>query len=173
MAKRVKKTVLTNISESQMNEALTAYAKADASIVKINADLDVMFTKLRDEKADELAKLEAEKSEAFDLVQAYALENKETQFSKKKSVELTHGTIGFRMGTPKIKTLKGFTQKAVAKLLEKLAPEYVRKTIELDKEKLIADRDKEGMAAKMKDYGVEVVQDESFYIELKKEVSEN
>ncbi|WP_108821070.1 host-nuclease inhibitor Gam family protein [Dysgonomonas sp. Marseille-P4361] len=172
MAKRAKKTVLTNISDEKMNDALAAYAKADASITKINADLDVKFTKLRDEKADELAKLEAEKSEAFDLVQAYALENKETQFSKKKSVELTHGTIGFRMGTPKIKTLKGFTQKAVAKLLEKLAPEYVRKTVELDKEKLIADRDKEGMAAKMKDYGVEVVQDETFYIELKKETSE-
>lgn len=172
MAKRVKKTVLTNISDEKMNEALAAYAKADASITKINADLDVKFTKLRNEKADELAKLEAEKSEAFDLVQAFALENKETQFSKKKSVELTHGTIGFRIGTPKIKTLKGFTQKAVAKLLEKLAPEYVRKTVELDKEKLIADRDKEGMAVKMKDYGVEVVQDETFYIELKKETSE-
>lgn len=172
MAKRVKKTVLTNISDEKMNEALAAYAKADASITKINADLDVKFTKLRDEKADELSKLETDKSEAFDLVQAYAMENKDTRFSKKKSLELTHGIIGFRLGTPKIKTLKGFTQKAVAKLLEKLNPEYIRKSVELDKEKLIADRDKEGMAERMRDYGVEVVQEEAFYIELKKETSE-
>ncbi|NDV45485.1 hypothetical protein D0T49_00260 [Paludibacter sp. 221] len=169
MAKRVKATIMTNISDEKMNEALTIYANADAQIVKINADLDVKFTKLRDSKADELAKLEAEKSEAFELIKAYALENKETQFSKKKSLELTHGVIGFRMGTPKIKTLKGYTLKAVAKILEKLNPDYVRKTVEVDKEKLIADREKEGMAETMRECGIEVVQDEAFYIELKKE----
>lgn len=173
MAKRVKKTVLTNISESQMNEALTAYAKADASIVKINADLDVKFTKLRDEKADELAKLEAEKSEAFDLVQAFALENKETQFSKKKSLELSHGVIGFRIGTPKLKNKKGFTWAAVTNLLKEFLPGYIRTVDEPAKDKLLADRNDEAVAPLLEKVGVEVVQDEAFYIELKKEVSEN
>lgn len=173
MAKRVKKTVLTNISESQMNEALTAYAKADASIVKINADLDVKFTKLRDEKADELAKLETEKSEAFDLVQAFALENKDTQFSKKKSLELSHGVIGFRIGTPKLKNKKGFTWAAVINLLKEFLPGYVRTVDEPAKDKLLADRNDEAVAPLLEKVGVEVVQDESFYIELKKEVSEN
>lgn len=173
MAKRVKKTVLTNISESQMNEALTAYAKADAQIVKINADLDVKFTKLRDEKADALAKLEIEKSEAFDLVQAFALENKETQFSKKKSLELSHGVIGFRIGTPKLKNKKGFTWAAVTNLLKEFLPGYVRTVDEPAKDKLLADRNDEAVAPLLEKVGVEVVQDEAFYIELKKEVSEN
>lgn len=172
MLKRIERRILTNISDENMNEALAAYIKAEASIAKINADLDLKFSQLRDEKADELAKLEAEKNEAFYQVQTFALQNKETQFSKKKSIDLSHSTIGFRMSTPKIKILKGFTEKAVTKLLERLAPEYVRKTVEIDREKLIANRNKEGMKAKMKDYGVEVVRDETFYIELKKEIGE-
>lgn len=161
MAKRVKKTVLTNISESQMNEALTAYAKADASIVRINADLDVKFTKLRDEK-----------TEAFDLVQAFALENKETQFSKKKSLELSHGVIGFRIGTPKLKNKKGFTWAAVTNLLKEFLPGCVRTVDEPAKDKLLADRNDEVVAPLLEKVGVEVVQDEAFYIELKKETTE-
>lgn len=172
MAKREKKTVLTNISEGQMNEALTAYAKADAQIVKITADLDLAFTKLRDAKADELAKLDAQKSEAFDLVQAYAMENKENQFSKKKSLELTHGVIGFRIGTPKLKNKKGFTWAAVTNLLKEFLPAYVRTVDEPAKDKLLADRNDEAVAPLLKKVGVEVVQDEAFYIELKKETNE-
>ncbi|MBF0576624.1 host-nuclease inhibitor Gam family protein [Dysgonomonas sp. GY617] len=172
MAKREKKTVLTNISDAQMNEALTVYAKADAQIVKITADLDLAFTKLRDAKADELAKLDAQKSEAFDLVQAYAMENKENQFSKKKSLELTHGVIGFRIGTPKLKNKKGFTWAAVTNLLKEFLPAYVRTVDEPAKDKLLADRNDEAVAPLLKKVGVEVVQDEAFYIELKKETNE-
>lgn len=169
MVKRVKKTILTNISDQKRDEALAVYAKSDAQTIKINAELDVKFTKLRDEKADELAALEAEKNEAFEILSAYAIENKEALFTKKKSLELSHGTIGFRIGTPKVKTLKGYTLKAVAKIMEKLSPEYVRKTVEVDREKLIADRENEGMTEKLKEYGLEVVQEETFYVELKKE----
>lgn len=172
MAKRVRKTILTNISESQMNEAFTTYAKADASIVKINADLDVKFTKLRNEKADELARLEAEKNEAFDLVQAFALENKETHFSKRKSLELSHGIIGFRIGTPKLKNKKGFTWAAVTNLLKEFLPDYIRTVDEPAKDKLLADRNDEAVAPLLEKVGVEVVQDEAFYIELKKETTE-
>lgn len=172
MAKRVKKTILTNISDEKMNEALAIYAKSHAQIAKINADLDVKFTKLRDEKADELIKLETEMSEAYDLVQAYALENKDTSFLKKKSMELSHGVIGFRTGTPKLKNKKGFTWAAVTNLLKEFLPAYVRSVDEPAKDKLLADRNDEAVAPLLEKVGVEVVQDETFYIELKKEDNE-
>ncbi|WP_165026745.1 host-nuclease inhibitor Gam family protein [Dysgonomonas sp. ZJ279] len=173
MKKRAKKTVLTNISDERMNEALSAYAKADAQIAKINADLDVKITKLRDEKADDLAKLAADKNESFDLVQAYALENKETQFSKKKSLDLSHGVIGFRIGTPKLKNKKGFTWAAVTNMLKEFLPAYVRTVEEPAKDKLLADRNDDIVAPLLIKCGVEVVQDETFYIELKKETAVN
>lgn len=171
MAKRQRKPVLTNVSDETMQDALTAYAVSDAKIAKINADLDLKIAELREKKADELAQLEKEKSEAFDIVQAYAIEKKESQFSKKKSLELAHGVIGFRIGTPKLKNKKGFTWAAVTNLLKEFLPEYVRTVDEPAKDRLLADRNAETVAPLLDKVGVEVVQDETFYIELKKEVS--
>lgn len=170
MAKREKKTVITGVTSEAADRAFAEFATADARIAKINADMDVQFTKIRDKYAGELAQLEADKSKAFDTLQVYASENKDVLFPKKKSVDTVHGTFGFRTGNPKLKTLKGFTWNAVASVLEKLAPDYVRKTIEADKEKLLADRDIIG--GDMKDYGVAVVQEETFYVERKTEETE-
>jgi phage host-nuclease inhibitor protein Gam len=171
MAKREKKTVITGVTSEAADRAFAEFATADARIAKINADMDVQFTKIRDRYVGELAQLEADKGKAFDTLQVYATENKDVLFPKKKSVDTVHGTFGFRTGNPKLKTLKGFTWNAVASVLEKLAPDYVRKTIEADKEKLLADRDTIGEG--MRDYGVAVVQEETFYVERKSEDSES
>ncbi|MFV0310835.1 MAG: host-nuclease inhibitor Gam family protein [Dysgonomonas sp.] len=171
MAKREKKTVITGVTSEAADRAFAEFATADARIAKINADMDVQFTNIRDKYAGELAQLEMDKSKAFDTLQVYATENKDVLFPKKKSVDTVHGTFGFRTGNPKLKTLKGFTWNAVASVLEKLAPDYIRKTIEADKEKLLADRDIIG--EEMKDYGVAVVQEETFYVERKSEDSES
>jgi hypothetical protein len=87
--------------------------------------------------------------------------------------------IGFRTGTPKLKTLKGFTWASALQLVKEFLPGYVRKTEEVAKDKLLADRD---MEVKVKDgegevklshemarCGIQVVQDETFYVEPKKE----
>lgn len=169
MAKRTKKQIITGISPEQAEQAFSDFATADARIVKINADMDVQFTKIRDKYADELSQLEADKSLAFETMQVYATENKDILFTKKKSIDTIHGTFGFRTGTPKLKPLKGFTWPAVTKLLEKLMPAYIRKVVEPAKDKLLADREKKGIAEKLTDVGIEVVQDETFYIERKTE----
>jgi phage host-nuclease inhibitor protein Gam len=170
MAKREKKTVITGVTSEAADRAFAKFATADAGIARINAEMDVQFTKIRDKYAGKLAEYEVEKSEAFDTLQVYATENKDVLFPKKKSVDTVHGTFGFRTGNPKLKTLKGFTWNAVASVLEKLAPDYIRKTIEADKEKLLADRDTIGEG--MKDYGVAVVQEETFYVERIREETE-
>lgn len=171
MAKREKKTVITGVTSEAADRAFAEFATADARIAKINADMDVQFTKIRDKYAGELTQLETDKSTAFDTLQVYATENRDVLFPKKKSVETVHGIFGFRTGTPKLKPLKGFTWSAIANLLEKLAPDYIRKTIEANKEKLLDDRDTIG--EDMKVYGVAVVQDETFYVERKTEESES
>ena len=170
MAKRTKKTVLIGVTSAQADQAFATFSKADARIAKINADMDVQFTKIREKYSDELEKLNTEKGNAFDTIQVYASENRDTLFPKKKSVETVYGVFGFRMGTPKAKPLKGFTWAAVASVLERLAPDYIRKTVEADKEKLIADR--EIIGDSMKDYGITIIQEETFYVERKTEETE-
>ena len=170
MAKtREKKTVYSGITSEQMEQAFADYAKADARQQKITAEMDIQMAKIREKWQDELQKLTETKDNAFDILQAYALENREELFTKRKSLETTHGTIGFRTGTPKLKTLKGFTWGAVVNLLKEFLPGYVRTSEEANKEKLLADRESEEVVALFPKVGITVVQEETFFVEPKKE----
>ena len=166
--KREKKVIQTGITQAQMETAFGEYAAADARTCKINATIDVEMTRIRDKYAYELSKLAETKESAFEIVQTYALENPAV-FGKKKSAENAHGTFGFRTGTPKLKTLKGYTWAAVTNLLKQFLPAYVRTAEEPAKDKLLADRENEDVSALFPKVGIEVSQDEAFFIELKKE----
>jgi len=171
MARREKKVVHTGVSTEQMESAFSDYAIADAQLQAVNAAIDVQVTNIREDYAGEIAKLTEVKEKAFEVLQAFALENKDDLFSKKKSMESVHGTIGFRTGTPKLKLLKGFTWGAVTNLLKEFLPDYVRKTEEPAKDKLLADRDDADVSKLFGKVGIAVAQDETFYVEPKKEAA--
>ena len=181
--KRQKKTVITGVSRDAAEEAFASYAKADAQIEKINAEIDLQCAKIREKYQQKLGELTCERECAFETLQAYATENQPELFSKKKSLDMTHGTIGFRTGTPKLKTLKGFTWASALTLVKKYIPGYVRTSEEIAKDKLLADRELEAvefmeseitkkripMCDAMAECGIIVAQDETFYVEPKKE----
>lgn len=169
MAKREKKVIITGVTREVADEAFAVYAKADAQSSKITAEIELQCAKIREKYASKLAELEDEKSKAFDTLQAYATENQADLFAKKKSLEMAHGVIGFRTGTPKLKTLKGFTWASALQLVKEFLPGYVRQTEEIAKDKLLADRDTEDMLPQMAKCGIQVAQDETFYVEPKKE----
>lgn len=181
--KRQKKTVITGVSRDAAEEAFASYAKADAQIEKINAEIDLQCAKIREKYQQKLGELTCERECAFETLQAYATENQPELFSKKKSLDMAHGTIGFRTGTPKLKTLKGFTWASALTLVKKYIPGYVRTSEEIAKDKLLADRELEAvefmeseitkkripMYDAMAECGIFVAQDETFYVEPKKE----
>ena len=169
MTKRVKKTIITGVSREAAEDAFAVYAKADAESARITADIELQCAKIREKHAARLSSLEDAKASAFDTLQSFATENKAELFSRKKSLDMTHGTIGFRTGTPKPKTIKGFTWAAALQLVREFMPLYVRQTWEIAKDKLLADRDNEEAAPLMSKCGITVVQDETFYVEPKKE----
>ena len=148
MAKRVKKIIITGVTREAADEAFAKYAKADAESAKITADIELQCAKIREKYAGRLAELDAAKTVAFDTLQSFATENQSELFSKKKSLDMAHGVIGFRTGTPKLKTLKGFTWASALQLVKEFLPGYVRTTEEVAKDKLLADRD---MEVKVKD----------------------
>ena len=169
MAKRMKKTVHTGVTRDEAEKAFAEFAAADAKVCSITAKMDMEMTKIREKYADQLADLNEVKERNFEIVQTYATENKEELFQKRKSVESAHGIFGFRTGTPKLKTLKGFTWGAVLNLCKEYLPDYVRATYEVAKDKLLADRDNEDVNQHFEKVGIMVSQDETFYLEPKKE----
>lgn len=166
---RIKKTIITGVTREQMEEAFGQYALADAEVQSITASMDQQFVAIREQHADRLAELEEQKSKALEVMQVFATENREELFSKRKSMETAHGVIGFRTGTPKLKTRKGLTWAAVLELLRKFGRDYIRATEEIAKDKLLADRDSDECQQLMEDCGIVVAQDETFYVEPKKE----
>ena len=166
---RVKKTVVTGVTREQMEDAFGRYASADAEVQSINAAMDKQFVAIREKNADRLAELEQQKKEAFEVIQVYATENREELFSKRKSIETTHGTLGFRTGQPQLKTKKGFTWAAVLELLKRLGNDYIRTEEKVAKDKLLANREDEECQRLMEDCGIIVAQDETFFVEPKKE----
>lgn len=185
MATRQKKTIVTGVTREAADEAFAQYAKAAAKSDKITAEIELQCAKIRERYQDQLAMLDGEKSKAFDTLQSFATENQTELFAKKKSLEMAHGTIGFRTGTPKLKTLKGFTWASALELVRTFLPSgYVRTIQELAKDKLLADRDLEKvslndqgndrtttMSEAMSRCGIQVVQDETFFVEPKTEAN--
>lgn len=169
MAKRTKKVIHSGVTSEKMEMAIAEYAKADAKLAKINAGMDEQFTRIREKYQDEISTLTDVKEKNFEIVQAFAQENRDELFSKKKSMESTHGTFGFRTGMPRLKTLKGFTWAAALNMIKEFLPTYVRSSEEPAKEKLLADRDLPEVSENLSKCGIEVVQDETFFIDLKKE----
>ena len=183
MATRKKKVIITGVSREAADEAFATYAKSDAQLQKINADIELQCAKYREKYADRIATLSDEREQAFETLQAFATENQAELFAKKKSLEMAHGVIGFRTGTPKLKTLKGFTWASALQLVKRFLPDYIRQTEEIAKDKLLADRDgnvamevsdspslgEVPISKAMTECGIQVVQDEAFYVEPKKE----
>lgn len=166
---RTKKTVVTQVTREQAEQAFAEFAAADAKFQNLTSKMDLEITQIREKYADRLAELGEVKARSFDVMQSFAVENKEELFARRKSMESAHGVFGFRTGTPKLKNLRGFTWAAVTNLVKELLPDYIRVSEELAKDRLLADRERAEVAEFFPRIGVQVVQDETFYVEPKKE----
>jgi phage host-nuclease inhibitor protein Gam len=155
---RAKSPIKMPKTTAEVNELLAAYTTADARKREIQALIDQKTAEIRAQYADELDEQSKIMADNFDRIQMWA-EGNEESFDNKRSIEFTHGT-------PKLK-LKVKTWSVVIERLRNYLPEYIRTTEEVAKDKLIADRNSEGMAANLKNCGLEVIQDETFYVEPK------
>ena len=168
MKTRNAKKVNIDVTIAQFEEAMEKYATAERREAEINKIIEAEVNELLEKYEDELLTLAQGKTMAFEIVQSYCLNNKEQLFSKRRSIGTLHGIAGFRLGTPRLKTVKrGNWDKVMARLKEKL-PAYIRTVEEPAKDLLLADRHKEKVAPILVEIGLQVVQDELFYIETKK-----
>jgi len=162
------KTQAADISPRQFEEAMERYAAAEQREQEINSDIEIEVNDILHRYEDELSTLSQGKSMAFEVVHAYCLNNKPALFSKRRSIGTVHGIAGFRLGTPRLKTMRGSNWNHVLAALKEKLPQYVRANEEPAKDMLLADRHKAHVAPLLEEIGIQVVQDELFYIETKK-----
>ena len=166
---RKKKTIISGVTRDEMEEAMHSYAVADAKQRALTAEMDGKLSVIREKYAQQLADLDTEKDEAFERLQAFATENRDEHFSKRKSMETTHGTLGFRIGNPQLKPGKGMTWAGILELLKLKGKSYIRTVEEVAKDKLLAERELDECRLVMEACHISVVQKETFYVEPKTE----
>ena len=69
---RQKRTIISGVSREAADEAFATYAKSDAQIQKINAEIELQCAKIREKYADKLAALGDDRDKAFDVLQSFA-----------------------------------------------------------------------------------------------------
>ena len=133
----------------------------------LTAEMDEKILAIRENYAPALDTCAESLTHMTALVQAWAEANP-SAFAPKKSVEFPAGKVGFRTGTPKLKTLAGWT---LARVLDKLnslpwGAAFVRVKSEVDKEAILAQHSQGNFQpAELREIGCKIEQDESFFIE--------
>ena len=173
---RAKRKVGESITASQMEKTFGDYAKVTAQLKETQSRLEQRITRLREEAGPRLEVLRQEEKALFTTLQLWAEQNQNrflgtsplTTSRGKKSVETLHGLLGFRTSTPKLKPLKGYRLKDVLALVQEFLPQFIRSKSELDKEQIITKRG-EIPPETQTQCGFEIVQDETFFVEVKVE----
>jgi len=159
------------ISAAQFEEAMALYAAGEQREAEINKEIAHGLAELSAAHTEELACLAQGKSVALETVHAYCVANKQTLFSKRRRIGSLHGLAGFRLSNPRLKPVRGADWNTVLQQLKEKMPAYVRVNEEPAKDLLLADRNKEHVAPMLREIGVQVVQEEHFYIEVKRAVA--
>lgn len=172
-SKRKKTLVEQELTWVQVQGKLEEYAGVSDLLTVTEAELESKLDDLRAKYNEEIAKLKSDQNLLLKELKKWAVRNKKTLFQVKKSKETLFGKLGFRTGTHKLKLQKGMKWDDVLAKVKEFAPNYLRTKESVAKDKLLSDREGEGMDSVFASIGVEVTQDEAFFIELKTETSDN
>jgi len=136
---------------------------------KLKNDQEKEIAAIRDRYADQLLDLNHFVDVGVSLLDAWAVKNANL-FAVKKSLDLTHAVIGFRTGMPKLKLKSKQTwEKVLGVLRMDFSSAFVRTEASVDKAGLLADRDNLKTQYLMERVGIKVVQDETFFVEHRRE----
>lgn len=165
MKTRIKST--SSLTRQDAERTVARIAEITNLKRQLTAEDDAAILKIRERHAAQIDAINAEIKTTTALVQAWAEANHH-EFGNRRSLEFPAGKIGFRTGTPKLKTLSGWT---FARVLESLTSlpwgrAFVRVKEEIDKEGLLAAHSAAALApAQLREIGCRVDQDETFFIE--------
>ena len=132
----------------------------------LTAAMDEQIQAVREQYEAQLAAQNADLDQKMTLARFWSEANPQ-EFGAARSIETVHGVVGWRTGQPALKTLPGWTFDRVLQTLKTMgALGYIRVKEEVHKQNLLADREALGLE-KLKDLGLRVVQEETFFVEPK------
>lgn len=172
MKSRIKTAAESALTREDVEVLLSEIRLLKISEQRIHADRNRLVAELDENCRPHLDKLGKELKTLTGAVQQWALNNP-AEFGKRKSIEFTHGTIGFRTGTPKLALLsRAWTWAKCLEAVQSLLPAFIRNKPEIDKDAILGQREEELIQYAIKACGMKVTQEESFFVEPKLEQPE-
>lgn len=163
------KTPDTPQTLDDVERILGELALKDARRRALTAKMDAELKAIRDRYATDLDALDAAAKDLEAEIASWAELHKEA-FVDKRSILLTHGAIGWRLGNPAIRLRPRVKAEQALQMVKERLPQYVRVTEELDKAGLLAAVAGKALSAEaLAACGLRVAQTERFYCEPKTE----
>lgn len=174
MSKKAKFIPCLVISREGMDAAVADIVNLKLEITKETAEMEKEIAAIQKKYQPKILAL----SEAVETkevgVMLFCEKNRDTLFPQKKSLELLVAEVGFEMNPPKVEKRRSKESWGViAKRLLTLpwGESYVREADpEVDKQALISNR-KTLTAEQLKEAGVDIIQEEQFFIRPKSEIA--
>jgi len=164
MSNRIKLITPVINTRADMEALVGDIASLKIHETKLKAAMDQRLQQVREEYETDLGMIAGTLELKMQAGCAWAEAHPE-EFGKARSITMVHGTVGWRIGMPQLKTLKGWTWKRVLENLIKLGyTAYVRMNPHVDKEAILANRENL-LDGDLKTMGVTIVQEQSFYVE--------
>lgn len=168
MARRQTTTIRT---PDELGSVLGEYAQTVLERERLENELERRIAQLREECRGRVEALAAAEEALLGDMAAYAVLHPEIFPEGRKSLELAHGTVGMRTGTPRVSFKRGVKEEdVVARLDEDGVTSLVREKRELDRAAAIRDWAEGGeKARRVESYGIRVSQAERFFAEIRRE----
>lgn len=167
MKKTTAKTTAKTIDD--VETLMAVVAAADAAARKITAQMDAEILRIREKYAAALDTENARRADAEADIASWAELNR-SEFGPRRSIDLTHGTLGWRLGNPSVSCRPRVKTAAALELVAAKLPEYIRTVTEIDKASILSAY--AGKAISDDDLaacGLRITQTERFYVTPKTE----
>lgn len=180
MAKKAKTVTATTIeTRDDLENVFGEYAREVIELDRLTVQMELELAAVRQKYEGPMSACKQTGDALFDDLNAYAVLHPES-FADRRSLELLHGTIGFRTCPPRVLQVHGVkVDHTLAAIAAKgMAGELIRIKRELDKDAVLAwvavARDKgpaseAAVTAELAAVGLRVEQGELFYAEPKRE----
>jgi phage host-nuclease inhibitor protein Gam len=169
MNNRIKLKTSAIKSRSEMETLVRDIAGLKLNEQLLTAGMDAEIQGVRDSYKARFGTITEVLAEKMQVAQSWAEANP-AEFAHRKSIDFLHGQVGFRTGTPKLKTLVKWKWDGVLQALRgsRWGTAYIRVKEEINKEQIITDIGAQVLSeADLRKAGAQVVQEESFFVETK------
>lgn len=172
MARAKKVRVDTPKNRAGAEQLLGEYAIAEAELRLQLAEKDKLECEIRTTYEEVTGELQKKIAALAEALEAWASLNTE-EFGKKKSIDFLNGTLGYALNPASLALRKGIRKEDAAQMAEDNGlGEFVRIKKEVDKDTLMAAVTAKTLTvADLRLAGLEVRQEERFYIKTKNEDS--